>query len=165
MSARKAILASTLAVFTLVGLMLLPVRTLEVRSRHRGAVVWRAQASPGDVVTFAYIHSIEKVPVEGRFAVEADGMLRVVETRFASYGAGLPAPTERSADGRWLVAPGGERIPVFSFYLSPINRAHLHFKDRTLALPELLPPGDLITLGTARFPWLLLRLKHPEERP
>lgn len=165
MSSRKPILGTILALSALLGLMLFPVRTIEVRSRHRGSVVWRAQASTGDEVTFAYIHSIEKVPVEGRFAVEADGMLRVVETRFTSYGAGLPPPTGRSADGLWLVAPGGGKIPRFSFYLSPVNQAQLHFRGRTLALPELLPPGDLITLGPARFPWLLMRLKHPEERP
>lgn len=161
MPSRKAILGAILALSALVGLMLIPVRTLEVTSKHRGAVVWRAPATPGDMITFAYIHSIEKIPVEGRFAIEADGMLRIVDTRFTSYGAGLPPPSARSADGRWMVAPGGEKIPRFSFYMAPINQARLHVNDRTLDLAALLEPGDVVTLSSARFPWLLLRLKHP----
>ncbi|RPJ73152.1 MAG: DUF1850 domain-containing protein [Desulfobacteraceae bacterium] len=165
MSSPKLILGLILGISALVGLMLLPVRTLEVTSKHRGAVVWRARAAPGDVVTFSYIHSIENIPVEGRFAIEADGMLRVVETRFASYGAGLPPPSARSADGKWLVAPGGEKIPRFSFYMAPINQPRLHVNDRTLDLAALLEPGDVLTLSSARFPWLLMCLKHPEERP
>ncbi len=80
MFSRAAILGAILAASALVGLTLVPVQTLEVASKHRAAVLWRARAAPGDVVTFSYIHSIEHIPVEGRFAVEADGWLRVVET-------------------------------------------------------------------------------------
>ncbi len=117
------------------------------------------------MVTFSYIHSIEHIPVEGRFAVEADGWLRVEETRFPSYGAGLPQAARRSADGKWMVAPGGERLPRFTFFISPINQARLHFNGRTLELTDLLEPGDIVTLSVGRYPGLLLRLKYPKERP
>jgi hypothetical protein len=159
---RKAILGATLALAALVGLMFLPVQTLEVASRHHGKVLWRARAAPGEVFLFTYIHSMENIPVEGRFAVEADGMLRVVETRFPSYGAGLPqAGAQRSADGKWMVAPGGERLARFSFFISPINQARLHFKGRTLDLAGLLEPGDVVTVTVAGYPRLLLRLRYP----
>ena len=57
---RKAILGAILAGSALVGLMFIPVQTLEVASRQRGDVLWRARAAAGDVFTFSYIHSIEK---------------------------------------------------------------------------------------------------------
>ncbi len=111
--------------------------------------------------TFSYIHSIENIPVEGRFAVEADGWLRVVETRFPSYGAGLPLQvTGKSADGKWMVAAGGERLPHFSFYISPINQACLRFGDSTLNLNNLIESGDVVTVAVRGYPYLLMRLGY-----
>jgi hypothetical protein len=161
MLSRKAILGAILAGSALVGLMFIPVQTLEVASRQRGDVIWRARAAAGDVFTFSYIHSIEKTPVEGRFAVEADGWLRVVETRFPSYGAGLPLQvTGKSADGKWMVAAGGERLPQFSFYISPINQACLRFGDSTLNLNNLIESGDVVTVTVRGYPYLLMRLGY-----
>ena len=161
MLSRKAILGAILAGSALVGLMFIPVQTLEVASRQRGDVIWRARAAAGDVFTFSYIHSIEKTPVEGRFAVETDGWLRVVETRFPSYGAGLPLQvTGKSADGKWMVAAGGERLPQFSFYISPINQACLRFGDSTLNLNNLIESGDVVTVAVRGYPYLLMRLGY-----
>lgn len=157
----KAILGATLLALAVLGLMFIPVPTLEVASKHQERVLWRSRVAAGDVFTFSYIHSIELIPVEGRFAVEADGWLRVVETRFPSYGAGLPQASARSADGKWMVAPGGERLPRFSFYISPINEARVHFNGRTLNLADLLEPGDVVTLKVAGYPRLLLHLNQP----
>lgn len=159
MPTRNAIVAWALAGAALALLLLHPVQTLEVRSRRSDKVIFRGKAAPGDVFTFAYIHSIEKVPVEGVFAVEADGSLRVVETRFPSYGAGLPfQATDKSADGKWMVAPSGQRLPEFSFYVSPINRASLRMGTKTLNLTTLIASGDVVTVAVRRYPYLLMRL-------
>lgn len=159
MSRRKAFIAWVLAGAGLAGLLLFPVQTIEVRSRRTDGVVFRARAAPGDAFTFAYIHSIEKVPVEGVFAVEADGALRVVETRFPSYGAGLPNPTaDRSADGQWMVTPGGQKLPEFSFYISPMNQASLRMGAKTLNLTSLMDSGDVVVVAVRRYPYLLTRL-------
>ena len=161
MLSRKAIIGWALAGSALVGLMFFPVQTLEVASRRTGGVIFRAKTAPGDVFTFSYIHSIEKIPVEGRFAVETDGWLRVVETRFPSYGAGLPLQAAgKSADGKWMVAAGGERLPQFSFYISPINQACLRFGDRTLDLNNLIESGDVVTVAVRGYPYLLMRLGY-----
>jgi hypothetical protein len=160
MPTRNAIIAWALAGTALVGLLFYPVQTLEVRSRRSGSVLIREKAAPGDVFTFAYIHSVEKVPVEGVFAVEADGSLRVVETRFPSYGAGLPPQaTGKSADGRWMVAQGGQRLPEFSFYVSPINQASLRIGVKTLNLANRIDSGDVVVVAVRRCPYLLMRLR------
>jgi hypothetical protein len=159
MPTRNVIIACALVGTTLVGLLLYPVQTLEVRSRRSGNVLFRGKAAPGDVFTFAYIHSVEKVPVEGVFAVEADGALRVVETRFPSYGAGLPPQvTGKSADGKWMVAQGGQRLPEFSFYVSPINQVSLRLGAKTLDLTNRIDSGDVVVVAVRRCPYLLMRL-------
>lgn len=161
MTSRKTIWGLLLAGIAVAGLLFFPVQTLEVRSRRTDRVIFRAEATSGDVFTFAYIHSIEKVPVEGVFAVEDDGALRVVETRFPSYGAGLPVQAAgRSEDGRWMVAPGGERLTEFSFIISAINQASLRIGARTLDLTHQLDSGDVVVVAVHRFPYLLMRLGH-----
>ncbi len=159
MSRRKAFIAWVLAGAALAGLLLFPVQTIEVRSRRTDGVVFRARTAPGDAFTFAYIHSIEKVPVEGVFTVEADGALKVVATRFPSYGAGLPYQVaDKSADGKWMVAPGGQKLPEFSFYVSPINQASLRMGAKTLNLTSLIDSGDVVVVAVRRYPYLLTRL-------
>jgi hypothetical protein len=160
MPKRKAIIGWALAGAVLAGLFY-PVQTLEVRSRQADKVIFREKTTPGDVFTFAYIHSIEKIPIEGVFAVEADGTLRVVETRFASYAAGLPfQATGKSEDGKWMVAPGGQKLPEFSFYISPINRPSLRMEAKTLDLTNLIDAGDIVVVAVRRHPFLLTRLGH-----
>ena len=159
MPPRKTIWGLTLAGAALAGLLFFPVQTLEVRSRRTGQVVFRAGAVPGDEFTFAYIHSIEKTPVEGVFSVEDDGALRVVETRFPSYGAGLPAPAAgKREEGRWMTAPGGGRLQEFSFFISPLNQASLRIGTRTLDLTQRVDPGDVVVVAVRRHPYLLMRL-------
>ncbi len=161
MPTRKAIIGWALAGAAIAGLLLFPVQTLEVRSRQTDRVIAREKTAPGDVFTFAYIHSIENIPVEGVFAVEADGALRVVETRFPSYGAGLPFQmTGKSADGKWMVAPGGQRLTEFGFFISPINRASLRMGAKTLDLTNLIDSGDVVTVAVRRYPYLLMRLGY-----
>jgi len=160
MPKRKAIIGLGLAGIVLAGLFY-PVQTLEVRSRQANKVIFREKTTPGDVFTFAYIHSIEKIPIEGVFAVEADGVLRVVETRFPSYAAGLPfQATGKSEDGKWMVAPGGQKLPEFSFYISPINRPSLRTVAKTLDLTSLIDSGDVVAVAVRRYPYLLMRLGY-----
>jgi len=157
MPKRNAIIGGALAA-ALASLLFLPVQTLEVRSRHAERVIFRKTTAPGDIFTFAYIHSIENIPVEGVFAVEDDGALRVLETRYPSYGAGLPSEAAgKSTDGKWMVAPGGQRLPEFSFYISPINRASLRMGAKTLDLTNLIDPGDIVVVAVCRYPYLLVR--------
>jgi hypothetical protein len=91
--------------------------------------------------------------------VEPDGALRVVETRFPSYGAGLPYQgTGKSGDGKWMVAPGGQRMTEFSFFVSPINRASVRLRAKTLDLTDLIDSGDVVAVAVRRWPFLLMRL-------
>jgi len=160
MPTRIATIGWALAGAAVAGLLLFPVQTLQVRSRKADRVIFREKTAPGDVFTFAYIHSIENIPVEGVFVVEADGALRVVETRFPSYGAGLPPEvTAKRTDGKWMVAPGGQKLAEFSFYISPINRSSLRIGDKTLDLNRLIESGDVVEVAVRMYPHFLMRLR------
>lgn len=155
---RRALIAGAVLAAVACAALLLPVDVIEVSGRRAGQVLWRAPVAAGDLITFDYIHSIELTPVQGRFAVEPDGCLRLVETRFASYGAGLPLPAAgTSEDGRWMIAPGGERMPQFSFYVSPINRATLRVGDYRFEVSGRMEPGDVAVIVVGRRPFLFAR--------
>jgi hypothetical protein len=159
MPTRNAIIAWIAAGSALAGLMLYPVQTIEVRSRQTDKVMAREKIKPGDRFTFAYIHSIENIPVEGIFEVQSDGALRVVETRFPSYGAGLPNPAAGKAeDGKWMAAPAEQELTEFSFYISPINQSSLRIGNKTLDLNRRMESGDIVVVAVRRYPLLLVRL-------
>ena len=63
-------------------------------------------------------------------------------------------------DGKWMVAPGGQRLPEFSFYISPINRPSLHMGAKTLDLTNLIDSGDIVVVAVRLYPFLLMRLGH-----
>jgi hypothetical protein len=93
--------------------------------------------------------------------VESDGALRVVETRFPSYGAGLPNPAAgRSEDGKWMVAPAEQKLNEFSFYISPINQSSLRIGNKTLDLNRRMESGDIVVVAVRRYPLLLVRLRQ-----
>jgi hypothetical protein len=58
-------------------------------------ILHRERAWPGAIFTLDYIHSSERVPVQGTFRIERDGALAVVETAFAGFGPGLPQLSPR----------------------------------------------------------------------
>jgi len=116
---------------------LVTVYTLEVKNQKKGEIILRERVSPGEEFLFRYTHSVEKTPVEGIFAVEKGGGLRMVETRFPSHGAGLPLSAERepSQEG-WFVYRGGDRFEELTFLFSSLNHPLLRFRHREMSLSE-----------------------------
>ena len=127
------------------------VLTLEIRNRENGEILFDERVAPGDMVTYGYIHSVEKIPVEGIFVIEEDGFLKLMETRFSSYGAGLPSGQgeEIRKDG-WIVVKGGERRASFTFLFSPINQPYIIFKENRLSVGSKLREGALLEIRVRR---------------
>jgi hypothetical protein len=127
------------------------VLTLEIRNRESGEILFNERVDPGDRVTFGYIHSVEKIPVEGIFVIEEDGFLKLMETRFSSYGAGLPSGQgeEIRKDG-WIVVKGGERRASLTFLFSPINQPYIILKEKRLGLGSKLREGALLEIMVTR---------------
>ena len=131
-------LCGALAALVVCGILLWPVQLVCVRlpkSADRLVSAYRVTAD--DTIRLAYRHSVELTGVEGHFKVDADSVLRAVETRLESVGTGLPnaAPERSRYEGGWLVV-NEENRPVESlrFFLVPINQTRLVIADQNVPL-------------------------------
>jgi len=155
MRKKGLLIISTIGIVLFAG-GLIPVSVLEVKDRKSGEILFRKRAVEGDVFLFNYIHSVEKTPVEGTFLIERRNVLRIVETRFSSHGAGLPNVSGKTIrKNGWFVVEGGERLEKFNFFFSPINRPVLRFKDRETALGNEKGGEGLLEISIRRHPFIL----------
>jgi hypothetical protein len=131
-----------------------PVRVLEVKSRAEDRVFFLRRVAPGETFEIHYIHSVEKIPVAGRFAVTAAGAIRPVETRFASFGAGLPyLQGEVALEKDTMRATAAvEDIEVLTFFVSGFTRQQLHFGQERVAFGAQARDGDVVEIRVAHHP-------------
>ena len=133
--------------------------TLPRESGHRIFETW---VDPGDDIRLRYRHSVELTWVEGRFQVDKQGRLRILETRMESMGTGLPdtaAADTRSEAGQIIVDEKKRPLPAFRFYVLPINQAQLAIAGKRVDLSSL-KAGSLIEISAQRVragAWLIDR--------
>ena len=141
----------------LVGLMLpvgllaaVSAPTLEVVDATRGIVLWQGPAEPGMHFLLRYIHSSERVPVEGVFRLDAGLRIVVEETAFASFGPGLPEMPPGTPyvirDGMIRVAGGGQVLPELSFFVHPFTEHVFEWATERVPLSSRLPAGTLVKI-------------------
>ncbi|WP_458207558.1 DUF1850 domain-containing protein [Haladaptatus sp. NG-SE-30] len=75
---------------------------LVVADADTGEPILVVPVENGTRVTLAYNHSVEKTPVHDVYAVNGSE-LEMVEMRFQSYGAGLPARANVTREDGWFV--------------------------------------------------------------
>lgn len=158
---KRRFLLISVAVAALLAGGMIPVSVLEVKDGKSGGILFHKRAGEGDTFLFGYIHSVEKTPVEGTFVVERGGVLRIVETRFSSHGAGLPNASGKTLrKNGWFITEGEERLDKLSFFFSPINRPVLKFKDKETALGTKKGEGGLLEISIRHYPFILHVLKE-----
>ncbi len=114
-------------------------------------VALRAPVAAGDEFRLRYIHSVERMPVEAVFLVEAEGELRLLATRFSSHGPGLPATgLTREGEGGTFVSAAAARMEALRFYVSPVNETELSIGGESFALPLLFPEGEIAEIAVRR---------------
>ncbi|MBI2459923.1 MAG: DUF1850 domain-containing protein [Candidatus Rokubacteria bacterium] len=138
------------AALVLLGWFLLrPLPILTVTEAGSGALL-RLPVRADETFTLSYIHSVERVPVTGTFAIGRDGRLEVLETAFGSFGPGLPEPRPGEdyelRGGMIHYRPGGQALEVLSFFVHPFTDHRLTVGGRTLELSRLLPPGSRVVV-------------------
>ncbi|MGQ9636209.1 MAG: DUF1850 domain-containing protein [Thermodesulfobacteriota bacterium] len=118
-----------LFIFTL-SLSLFPLSTLEIK-RKEGGPIYLRRISPGDQFEFLYFHSVDKTPVIGYFLVTPNKKIKLIETRFQSYGPGLPSTERRppQREGKDLIVKTEEiELDCFSFFVSPMTQQTINLK-------------------------------------
>lgn len=145
-----------------VGMAMVPVRRLEVVEGRTGRLLFATRIQPGEGFEIRYIHSVEHFPVSGRFRVEPDDRLRVMETRFARFGAGLPdlmpgVEYER-ASGEFRQRDPGVILDELALRVHGFTQHELAHAKGRVRLSSLVPDGGLIRIRVAeRRAWELWR--------
>ncbi len=108
--------------------------------------------SPSDIIKLCYRHSNELIQVEGRFSIDDQSRLHAKETRFESFGSGLPVSfSERTTrEGKWLVVDEmNKEIGTLRFYIVPINQTRLTIANVPILISKL-KSGTLIEVKASR---------------
>lgn len=160
------------AIIFILILALIPVHTLEVKEATGGKILLSARVKPGDTFSLKYIHSVERIPVTGYFAVDGQYWIVVEETAFSSYGAGLPI-LKKTDD---YIITGKEfrqrninmRMKDFTFFVHSFTEPILNFKGIQVLLSKRVREGGLIRVQitkTSLLKYILISLpinKNPE---
>jgi hypothetical protein len=166
MRQRAAILTAALLLAGLAGLAavaLHEVSLVQVRLARQGTVVDTVLTQAGERLCLKYIHSVERTPVQGWFAVDDGGGFRALRTKTTGTGTGLPnvVPEDRvRMDGQWLIVDeGGKHIPKIPFYFLPLNDLRISVGSENIDLSRV-PPGSQLLITSKRLPawrWALER--------
>lgn len=145
-------------VITVLGLAVVFLSLWELKTvtvtlpRESDRRIFETVIDQGDEIRLKYRHSVELTWVEGRFRVDKQGQLRVLETRMASVGTGLPdtaAADTRLESNQIIVDEKKRPLPTLRFYILPINQAHLTIAGKPVDLKRLTA-GVLIEISVVR---------------
>jgi len=129
--------------------------------QEKGDLIYQDIASSGTKLCMQYIHSVERTPVKGWFALSPDGGFQALRTMSKGSGTGLPNVADKtrvSMDHGWMVVDEGHsHVPQIPFYYLPLNDLQISVSGQQVDLSKV-PPGSklLITnekmsLGKALF--------------
>ncbi len=107
-----------------------------------------------------FVHSVEKTLVEECFTIEPDGSLILFETRYSSYGAGLPSDAEGGfavEDGKFLLKLH-RRFERITLRVSHIEGHGIVFSDRTIWFKDIANVNDALTIYVKVLPSLKLKI-------
>ncbi|MCS7240620.1 MAG: DUF1850 domain-containing protein [Candidatus Bipolaricaulota bacterium] len=134
----------------LIAFLFIPLLVVEGSDR-----CWIALWPPGRSFWLEFVHSVERVPVRERLVASADGKLVLKETRYSSYGAGLPSDgllrsEELMVENRCVEL--AELVLRVSREVSPV----LYIGRTRLELITFAGDGGRVRIRLVR-PWQLLR--------
>ncbi|MCW3489683.1 DUF1850 domain-containing protein [Dethiobacter alkaliphilus] len=98
----------------------------------------------GEEIEFSYIHSSDGTPVEQSFIVKDDGLLHLVEERYAWYGAGLEFGSGLEVDttGDMVRITGYDRsFAELPFRVAWTVPQEFQIRDKKILLSDLAPGG------------------------
>lgn len=131
--------ARCLPLFLLVGVAFVPIKVLEVEAQKSGRTLLLKSSPIGLQLELSYIHSVEKVPVLGRFQIVEPGRLKPQETTFASFGPGLPSQEDGKTAEGWFLKKETHTplLEELSILVSPETRQVLKIDRLKIELHKL----------------------------
>lgn len=137
-------------------LLLRPMAVVRVTlPGQEGRIADSVLVNPDQLLRMKYIHSVERTPVEGWFAIAANGGFRAVKTKTRGTGTGLPnvVPDSRvQTEGKWLVIDEeGKYYPQIPFYYLPLNNLRILVGEERMDL-EGVPDGSRLKITSETHP-------------
>lgn len=138
------------------GILLFPRPFLTMASYPDGHVYMRLAVKPQESFSVQWTHSVEKTPWREVYQIAPFGQsrMKLVETRFKSYGAGVPADAGgqcRVVDG-WIVADLDQTRDEVIYLISRKDYV-LELGNRTYPLLNTMPPDTSLRLFVKYLPW------------
>src|SRR5450756_747098 len=109
--------AVTLALAAVAPWAFWPTSVLEIHAGQEERLVKAMLVTPGERITYTYLHSVQKKPVEEVLEIASNGHLVVRETTYEMTGAGLPSDvldgdfTIDPTTGKWKIINMSRDIP------------------------------------------------------
>jgi len=135
--------------------LLTPWQTvLIVRGDRTGESKLCVGVTQGEEFVISYVHSVNRRPVHDTLKIEANG-LRIVKSRFDSFGAGIPEvataehPLRFTSDG-WLEYTVDRQVPDVTIFVGRVAEHTLHISDRVIALAAVAEPGTALNFSVTR---------------
>ncbi len=128
-------------------------RVVEVVGSGTGRVLFCAEMDEGEEFTLSFVHSVNRRPVHDTLRVARDHLV-VVQSRFDSFGAGMPESSgaeghlSRDGDG-WMVWTVNRPIPALDLFVGREAGHSISIRGIEKALAELVEPGTSISIRTA----------------
>ncbi len=161
---KKKYLFIIIAIATLTSLSLIPIMVFVIRLPRENFRILKAIKVKTDTkIRLSYLHSVEHTRVEGKFCIGPDGNLRILETRMASVGTGLPndVPERSHREKESLVVDEKQQIVNYlSFYIVPINKTRLYVDNQEIPISHL-QAGALIHMDVEKirlYNWIVWRI-------
>lgn len=111
---------------------------LTIREMPENEPLFSVDLEPEDTLRFHWIHSVEHIEWTETFRLGDEGMLYLIESRFAGFGAGIPHDHQdgfRVEEGMMIFEPKDHEIPYYDWI-------HSH-----TALPKMTMNGELLLKG------------------
>ena len=124
--------------------------TLVIRNAETGQVYARYDCPDGTRFEVEFLHSVNKSPVIDVFEA-SDGIIRVAEARYYTFGAGMPTEWDES----WSVSYEDERITLtgldirqkeVTYIVGTVYDHILHINGQDIVLNEICGKNTKVTL-------------------
>ncbi len=123
--------------------------------RQDNELLYQAMAAADDILCMCYIHSVERTPVQGWFALDPEGGFRAIRTLSKGTGTGLPNVVHKEKvhmqDGWMIIDEGQAHVQDISFYYLPLNELQISINDHEVDLSRV-PSGSRILITCTQKP-------------
>ncbi|NGQ95705.1 DUF1850 domain-containing protein [Brevibacillus sp. SYP-B805] len=136
-----------------------------LRDFHTHRTVAAVPVWPGDRFSVEWTHSVELTPWRETYEVAWPDGIRLIETAFRSFGAGVPTVFEHAkvrVQGGWVVVTGLDDRRDEVVYLISRDDYKLTVGAQTWRLPDLVPLDTSLEMSVAWRPWWYRVLFRPD---